>query len=87
MNHYKIDTEGFEYEVLKGAKNSLKEIEFVYLECNRDLLNKHNSSEKMVCDFLKKHNFIVYQVVNYKLKKNIMNNKKSKMLLAKKITC
>lgn len=87
INFLKIDVEGFEYEVLKGAKNSLKEIEFVYLECNRDLLNKHNSSEKMVCDFLKKLNFIVYQVVNYKLKKNIMNNKKSKMLLAKKITC
>ena len=83
----KIDVEGFEYEVLKGAKNLLKEIEFVYFECNRDLLIKHKSSEKIICEFLKKHNFIVYQVVDYKLKKNILNNKTSKMLLAKKITC
>lgn len=84
INFLKIDVEGFEYEVLKGAKNSLKEIEFVYFECNRDLLDKHNSSEKMICDFLKRLNFIVYQVVDYKLKKNMMNNKISKMLLAKK---
>lgn len=87
VNFLKIDVEGFEYEVLKGAKKTLKEIEFVYFECNRDLLIKHKSSEKIICEFLKKHNFIVYQVVDYKLKKNILNNKTSKMLLAKKITC
>ena len=41
VNFLKIDVEGLEYEVLLGAKNLLKQIDYILLECNRDMLNKH----------------------------------------------
>ena len=84
VNFLKIDVEGFEYEVLLGAKNLLKQIDYILLECNRDMLNKHKTSEKMICEYLTKYKFKIYQVVDYKLYKNIINNKRFKLLLAKK---
>jgi len=59
----KIDTEGYELEVLKGSENLLKEgkidfIQFEYGGCFKDNSVKMND----VIDFLKKYDYYIYEL-------------------------
>lgn len=58
----KIDTEGFELEVLKGAKNLLLNgnISFIYAEVGFQSSNKRNTPFKDLTDFLEKEGFFFY---------------------------
>lgn len=42
-NFISMDVQGYELEVLKGAKNSLKNIDYVYCEVNRDEVYENNA--------------------------------------------
>lgn len=60
----KIDTEGFEYEVLKGAKKILKEIKpkFIQIEFNWHQLFRGHSLNK-IAEMMK--NYRIYQLLPY----------------------
>lgn len=53
----KIDTEGHEYEVLLGAKNSIKKIQFIYFEHHYDNMIKKNYKFNDIHEYLLKNNF------------------------------
>ena len=53
----KIDTEGHEYYVLKGASKSLPKIKYVYFEHHYDDMLKKGYTFSDIHNFLKKHNF------------------------------
>tara|TARA_A100001388_G_scaffold214712_1_gene165197 strand:- start:28 stop:753 length:726 start_codon:yes stop_codon:yes gene_type:complete len=53
----KIDTQGYEYEVLQGAKKNLKKFKLIQLELSLvELYSKQKKIEKII-NFLKKNNF------------------------------
>ena len=80
----KIDVEGYEYEVLKGAKNIAMNSKLIYLECIPELLEKYNAGEEQLVSLLKKYGFKVFQVKGEKLIENKVGSHLKKMLLAKK---
>ena len=53
----KIDTEGFEFDVIKGASNCLKNIRFIYFEHHFDsmIIKSYKFSE--IHEYLKSNNF------------------------------
>ena len=53
----KIDTEGFEFDVIKGACNYLKKIKFIYFEHHFDsmIIKSYKFSE--IHEYLKSNNF------------------------------
>ena len=61
----KIDTEGYELEVLKGAENILKITNFIVLEVRLENVKTYNPSE--IITFLLNRNFYFYKIlkVNY----------------------
>lgn len=62
----KIDTEGHEFFVLKGAKNSLKKIRFIYFEHHYDDMLSKGYKFSDINKFLVKNNFIkVYKSKMY----------------------
>lgn len=62
----KIDTEGYEYKILKGLeKTSLDNIDFIYFEHHYDLMIKKNYKFTDINDFLIKNNF--FQVFKIKM--------------------
>ena len=65
----KIDTEGFEFEVLKGVTKNFKKIKFIYFEHHYDDMIKKNYTFSDIHNLLEKNNF----------KKNM----KSKMIFRK----
>ena len=54
----KIDTEGYEFNVLKGSKEILKRINLVYFEHHYDDMIKKNYNFSDINDYLVKNNFI-----------------------------
>jgi len=52
----KIDVEGFEYNVLKGSKNKMREIKYILIENQFGNLYK-NKSFKEIKKYLYKNNF------------------------------
>ena len=54
----KIDTEGFEYEILQGAVKSLKKIKLVLLEHHYDDMIDKNYTFSDINQFLKTNSFI-----------------------------
>ena len=56
----KIDIEGSEYELLKGAKNALKKekIKIILIEII-DKKNNYSKKEKKILDLLKSKNFLL----------------------------
>ena len=56
-NFLNIDVQGYELEVLKGAKNTLKIIDFIYCEVNRDETYQGNPLIEDIDDFLKNFSF------------------------------
>jgi len=60
----KIDTEGHEYEVIYGAKNSIKNIKYILIEFHMDKIYENYDPNK-VNDFLIKNNFICLKKFNF----------------------
>ena len=60
----KIDTEGHEYEVLIGARDSIKKIDCVLVEFHNDNIYENYSSEK-IHNFLIKNNFTLLKRFNF----------------------
>ena len=66
INFLNIDTQGFELNVLKGAKNILNQIDVIYCEINFDYLYKKNALAHQVDSYLEKFNFKrVYTITPY----------------------
>ena len=54
----KIDTEGFEFEVLKGLKENFHKVHFIYLEHHYDNMIKKNYTFSDMHSLLKKYGFV-----------------------------
>jgi FkbM family methyltransferase len=57
-NFINMDTQGYELEVLKGAKNSLKNIDAVYTEVNNVEVYEDNALIEEIDEFLNDYNMI-----------------------------
>ena len=57
-NFLNMDTQGYELEVLKGAKNTLKTIDCVYTEVNNTEVYENNALIEDIDDFLKEYNMV-----------------------------
>ena len=55
-NYLHIDVQGYELEVLKGATETLKHIDYVYCEVNRDELYEGNPLVEEIDEFLLQYN-------------------------------
>ena len=53
----KIDTEGYEYEILKGMKDKIKFVDIVMFEHHYDNMIKKNYTFTDINELLKQHNF------------------------------
>ena len=53
----KIDVQGFELEVLKGAKKTLPKIDYLLIEVSKNRMYKKQATEKEIINFLKKNKF------------------------------
>lgn len=64
INFLKIDTEGNDLNVLKGAKETLatEKIDFIQVEVGMNALNKLHVSFIDVVDFLKTYNYNIYGI-------------------------
>lgn len=58
----KLDVQGFELEVLKGAKESLKHAEVVLMEVSLLEINKGAPLIKDVINFMDDHSFVCYDI-------------------------
>lgn len=56
-NYISLDVQGYEYEVLLGAKQSLKNFDYVYLEVNRSETYKNNRLVRDIDMLLSKYGF------------------------------
>ena len=58
----KIDTEGFEYEVLQGLKKNIKNVKYILFEHHYDDMIKKNYKFKDIIQLLKRNNFkLIYK--------------------------
>ena len=67
----KIDVQGYELEVLKGAKKLLKKIDYIIAEVSYQKIYTNQISHKKLIHFLNKNNFFQVKktnVTNYKKK-------------------
>ncbi len=53
----KIDTEGYEFKVIKGAKDKIKDIRYIYFEHHFDDMLQKNYSFSNIHDYLTKNGF------------------------------
>lgn len=60
----KIDVEGHEYDVLRGAKKIIKNVNVILIEIQKNKMYK-NYSQKKIYKFLKEHNFELIQSFNF----------------------
>ena len=64
IDFLKLDVEGYEYNVLLGAKNIIKNVKFVMLEVQKN--NMYNGySKKNIEVFLKENNFILIKTFKF----------------------
>lgn len=61
-NLLKIDTQGSEVEILQGAKEALKKIDFIYLECPIYVTNKGAPNISEYLQVASSYNFIPIQI-------------------------
>jgi len=57
-NFLNMDVQGYELEVLKGGTETLKHVDYVYCEVNRDELYEGNAYIHDIDDFLSKYDMI-----------------------------
>lgn len=57
-NFINMDVQGYELEVLKGSVETLKNIDYVYCEVNRDELYENNAYVEEIDQFLSKYGMI-----------------------------
>jgi FkbM family methyltransferase len=57
FNFLNIDVEGYELEVLKGSKNILNNIEYVYAEINKEQLYENTPHVREIDEFLNYYGF------------------------------
>ena len=70
INILKIDTEGFEYNILRGiADNQFKDIELIYFEHHYDLMIKKNYKFSDINKLLIYHNFEMVFKIKMKFRK------------------
>ncbi len=76
IDFLKIDVEGFELEVLKGAKNLLKNksIKLIAFEHSKILLEKQNRDLSDVFNFLTENHYKVFNLNNIEIKNNDIDN-------------
>tara|TARA_A100001011_G_scaffold332161_1_gene359064 strand:+ start:107 stop:835 length:729 start_codon:yes stop_codon:yes gene_type:complete len=55
----KIDVQGFELEVLKGAIETIQKVKYILVEVSKYEIYKNQSLSNNVIDFLKKNNFFL----------------------------
>jgi FkbM family methyltransferase len=55
-NFINMDVQGYELEVLKGATKTLKNVDYVYCEVNRDEVYENNAYIEEIDEFLFKYN-------------------------------
>ena len=77
INLLKIDTEGYEYFVLKGAEKTLDRTKIIYFEYWDNLSNKYNCTMEDISKLLRRKNFEIFYVPN---KSNNFDIKKLKKL-------
>lgn len=56
FNFLNMDVQGYELEVLKGAKKTLEYIDYVYCEVNRDEVYENNAYIQEIDDYLLEYN-------------------------------
>ncbi len=61
----KIDVQGFELEVFKGAASTLKSVEVVLMEVSLIPINKGAPLIEEVTSFMKTHGFVAYDVCTF----------------------
>ncbi len=67
----KIDTQGYEYEILKGSKKALKKIKLVQIELSLVELYQGQKNLEKIIEFLKKNKFQIWSIVpGFKNKRN-----------------
>ena len=66
IDFLKIDVEGYEYDVLRGAKTLLKNINFIMIEIQKNDMYQNYSKEKIE-KFLIKNNFRLIKSFNFPL--------------------
>ena len=66
IDFLKIDVEGYEYKVLLGAKNIIKNVKFIMIEIQKNNMYR-NYSKKKIEEFLKKNNFKLIKTFNFPL--------------------
>jgi len=81
----KIDVEGSELFVLKGATNTLKITNKIIIELHEKILNQNNQSSKQIIDILTKNNFKITTFHEYWDQNTSQNQElKSDYILAEK---
>lgn len=66
----KIDTEGFEFDVLKGSSDNLKKIKVIYFEHHFDNMIIKNYTLSNIHDYLVQNNFKKYFKIKMKFRKS-----------------
>jgi len=67
-NLLKVDTEGYELEVLKGAKETLKKVDYLIIELRVENIKTYNPSE--IFYFLYEKNFVFYKIMKLRYTRN-----------------
>ena len=57
----KMDVQGYELEVLKGANDLLKKIDYLLLEVSKNEMYQNQPTEKIIVEYLKNFNFEIYR--------------------------
>lgn len=58
FNFINMDVQGYELEVLKGGSETLKHIDYVYCEVNRDEVYENNAFIEQIDEYLQNYNLI-----------------------------
>tara|TARA_B100000945_G_C20347810_1_gene580664 strand:+ start:411 stop:1157 length:747 start_codon:yes stop_codon:yes gene_type:complete len=65
----KLDVQGYEFEVLKGAENLLPKIKYIITEVAKNQIYKNQVAENIVIKYLKERNFEIIKTANlFKIK-------------------
>ena len=59
----KIDTQGYEYEVLLGSKKTLKNIRLIQIELSLESLYTKQKNSNLITKFLNKNNFRIWNII------------------------